>query len=156
MGILIRLIQVVWVAPNTLLGIAVGLVGLATGGGCQIRCGCLEFWGGFTTWFLYRISRGSGILAMTLGHSILGQSRAALDYAREHELVHVRQYQRWGPAFLPAYLGWSIWLWFRGKDPYRDNPFEVEAYAADERRSRLAAGSGGDLPADPGREFDAA
>jgi hypothetical protein len=65
---------------------------------------------------------------MTLGHSILGQSAAALDIARDHEHVHVRQCERWGPLFPFAYLGISLWLWLIGRDAYRDNPFEVEAY----------------------------
>jgi hypothetical protein len=41
--------------------------------------------------------------------------------------VHVRQYERWGPLFVPAYLVSSLVLWLRGRDPYWDNPFEVEA-----------------------------
>lgn len=65
---------------------------------------------------------------MTLGHVILGQSLADLEAARRHEWVHVRQYQRWGPLFLPAYLGCSLYLWWMGRDFYRDNPFEIEAY----------------------------
>ena len=65
---------------------------------------------------------------MTLGHVILGASEADLDAARRHEQVHVRQYERWGPLFIPAYLAASAWLWLRGRDPYRDNPFERQAY----------------------------
>jgi hypothetical protein len=52
-----------------------------------------------------------------------------LDHCRTHELVHVRQYERWGPLFVPAYLASSAIIWLRGGDPYRDNPFEREAYA---------------------------
>jgi len=73
---------------------------------------------------------------MTLGHSILGRNRDALAIARDHEQVHVRQYECWGPLFIPAYLGCSGLMWIRGRDPYRDNPFEVEAFADDERRNR--------------------
>lgn len=65
---------------------------------------------------------------MTLGHTVLGQTEAGLDLVRDHEQVHVRQYERWGPLFIPAYLLSSAWLWWTGKDPYRANPFEVEAY----------------------------
>ena len=65
---------------------------------------------------------------MTLGHTILGSTAAALDISREHEMVHVRQYERWGPLFGPAYLLSSLVLWLRGKDAYRDNRFEREAY----------------------------
>ena len=65
---------------------------------------------------------------MTLGHVVLGRSAAALDVCREHEMVHVRQYERWGPVFIPAYLLCSLVLLMRGRDAYRENPFEREAY----------------------------
>jgi hypothetical protein len=65
---------------------------------------------------------------MTLGHVILGRNQECLEYSRDHEHVHVRQYERWGPFMLPAYLGSSLVLYFRGLDPYLDNPFEIEAY----------------------------
>jgi hypothetical protein len=63
-----------------------------------------------------------------LGHVVLGLNEAALDLAQPHELVHVRQYERWGPLFIPAYFGCWFALWLAGKDGYRDNPFEREAY----------------------------
>ena len=70
-------------------------------------------------------------MAITLGHVILGRTAAALDIARDHEWVHVGQYERWGPFFLPAYAVASLWAWLRGRDPYRDNRFEREAFAVD-------------------------
>ena len=76
----------------------------------------------------WRFALGEFTLALTLGHTILGQTSAALDVARTHEWVHVRQFERWGPLMGPAYLGCSLWLWLRGGRPYRDNPFEREAY----------------------------
>jgi hypothetical protein len=48
--------------------------------------------------------------------------------SRAHERVHVRQYERWGPLFLPSYLFLSLYMYLRGCDPYRDNPFEREAF----------------------------
>ncbi len=65
---------------------------------------------------------------MTLGHVILGRTKAALDISREHELIHVRQYERWGPLLGVAYWGCSLCLWLQGKDAYRDNPFEKAAW----------------------------
>ena len=72
--------------------------------------------------------------AMTLGHVIIGRDEWCLDSSREHELVHVRQYERWGPLFIPAYLSSSLYLWLRGRDAYFDNPFECEAYDSDRKR----------------------
>jgi hypothetical protein len=64
-----------------------------------------------------------------LGHVVLGRTGHCLDSCRTHELVHVRQYERWGPLFIPAYVACSVFIWFRGGDAYRDNPFEREAFA---------------------------
>lgn len=126
--LIVRVLAVVWASPYTLLGILIGGVGLCTGGRMQVRSGIIEFYGGAVRWLLRRLPGGELTLAMTLGHSVLGQSRTALDICRDHELVHVRQYQRWGPLMGPAYLLCSLVLWLRGRRPYRDNPFEREAY----------------------------
>ena len=45
----------------------------------------------------------------------------------DHELVHVRQYERWGPLFVPAYVGAAIVARIRGGRAYADNPFEIAA-----------------------------
>jgi hypothetical protein len=39
----------------------------------------------------------------------------------------VRQYERWGLLFYPAYGLSSLWQLLRGRRPYWDNVFEVEA-----------------------------
>jgi hypothetical protein len=67
---------------------------------------------------------------MTLGHCVLGRTSRHLR-SRRHELVHVAQYEPWGPMFVPAYLACSVCMWLRGRDSYLDNPFEVEAYDAE-------------------------
>ena len=125
---LIRWLLVIWASPNTLIGLVLGMLALSTGGRVQIERGCVEVYGGLVQWGLQRALGGRGAAAMTLGHSILGQTQKTLRIARDHEHVHVRQYERWGPFFLPAYLGWSAALWMCGKDAYLDNPFEIEAY----------------------------
>ena len=73
---------------------------------------------------------------MTLGHVIIGVAGPTLESIRPHEWVHVRQYEFWGPLFIPAYLLSSGWLWIAGRHPYWDNPFEVEAYLADQQREQ--------------------
>jgi len=122
----VQLAAFVWASPWSLLGIVVGSLGLATGGRVRRREIVLEFHGGLVTWLLKRLPVGP--VAMTLGHVVIGRTGEDLDRARPHEMVHVRQYQRWGPAFVPAYLLASLGVWLAGKDPYRDNPFEREAY----------------------------
>jgi hypothetical protein len=127
MYFLIRLLAYIWALPNTTIGLIVGSVGLLTGGTCEYHRGCIEFSGGFVTWALSKIPP-HGVLAMTLGHSIVGLTKEGLADARDHEQVHVRQYERWGPFFIPAYLLCSAYLSLTKRDGYRDNPFEVEAY----------------------------
>lgn len=101
-------------------------MGILFGGRARFEDGCLEFWGGGTAWLLNRFPVRA--VAMTLGHVILGIDKQALFRTAKHERVHVAQYERWGPFFLPAYLLSSFWVWRRGGNAYLDNPFEVEAY----------------------------
>ena len=135
MNVLLKILKIIWTSPNSALGLLVSLLGVPFGTRGQVREGCLEFYGGLVTAILRRVPIGGGTAAMTLGHTILGQSRFDLDRCRDHEQVHVRQYERWGPFFLPAYLGWSLLLWLQKKDAYLDNPFEVEAYGIADPRN---------------------
>lgn len=124
---IIKIVAIIWTSPNSLIGLLVGLLGIVTGGKVQLKRGVLEFYGGAITHILRRLPINA--IAMTLGHTIIGQTANGLNAARNHEHVHVRQYERWGPLFLPAYLLSSLYLWAVKRDPYRDNPFEIEAYA---------------------------
>lgn len=124
-----RLLLYVWASPNTLVGFAWALLARLTGGGWSVHTGVLEAHGGWVKPVLERLPFvKNGALAITIGHVVLAQTQAALDVTREHERVHVRQYERWGPLFMPAYWVAGLWQWAQGKDPYGDNPFEVEAY----------------------------
>lgn len=125
-----QVLGILWALPYTVLGLFLGTIGCCTGGGARVRGRTVEFYGGGVKRMLHLLPGGQFTLAMTLGHTILGQTEAALDIARDHELVHVAQYERWGPFLGPAYLGASAVLWALGRQPYRDNPFEREAYGA--------------------------
>jgi len=135
MQVVITLLRLVWASPYTFLGLMIGAVGLATGGRARLRGRAVEFHGGFVRWFVAHLPTGPGTLAMTLGHTILGQSDTSLDVAHRHERVHVRQFERWGPFLGVAYLGASLVLWLAGRDAYHDNPFEREAFAAERLKS---------------------
>jgi hypothetical protein len=74
---------------------------------------------------------------MTFGHTILARNEFDMRNSHDHELVHVRQYDRWGLFFVPAYFLASFWLWCSGRDCYRENPFEQEAFQEDSTRIKL-------------------
>ena len=91
--------------------------------------GVLELHGGFVDFFLRRCTLlRDGASAMTLGHVVLGRDLVLLEMTRPHERVHVRQCERWGIFFLPAYGIASLIALARGGNMYRDNVFEREAY----------------------------
>ncbi len=75
------------------------------------------------------LARGAD--AMTLGHVVIARDARALELTRAHERVHVRQYESWGPLFVPAYLLAGVWALIRGGHPYFDNRFEREALLAE-------------------------
>jgi hypothetical protein len=50
---------------------------------------------------------------------------------RRHEHAHVRQCERWGPAFLPAYIVAGAWAFIQGSGAYEGNYFEREARKAE-------------------------
>lgn len=132
----LRPLVYLWVLPGSAVGLFVAAVAVATGGTATVVDGVLEVHGGWVTQFLLRGNRWVGpIAAITLGHVVAGCDAATLHRTRRHERVHVRQYERWGPLFIPAYLACSVWMGMRGYNPYLDNPFEVEAYAIDDTRS---------------------
>jgi hypothetical protein len=64
--------------------------------------------------------------AMTLGHVVLVVGDLDED-TLAHELIHVAQYEAWGPFFIPAYLVASALAAAGGGHPYRDNHFERRA-----------------------------
>jgi hypothetical protein len=125
----LRILLYVWVLPTSAVGLLVTLPTLLTGGRARWHSGVLEVDGGFATYLLKRlIPLPGGASAMTLGHVVIARDPAAHTSTRAHERIHVRQCERWGPLFIPAYLLTSLVLKIKGKDAYRDNPFEKEAF----------------------------
>jgi hypothetical protein len=131
-----RLCRYLWAAPYTVLGLALGGVAMLCGATARRHHGVVEICGGRIGATIARLPRALSFSAMTLGHVILAVDRFALAQLRLHEHVHVRQYERWGPLFLPAYLLSSLLQLLRGRNPYRENHFERQAYAAVPDHSR--------------------
>lgn len=124
----IAALAIIWASPWTGFGLLFGILALVTGGRMQRTGRVLEFWGGFAATFLRTFPLVSGASAVTFGHTVLARDLDAIERTRQHELVHVRQYERWGPLFVPAYLFHWVRLMLAGKHPYFDNPFEREAF----------------------------
>lgn len=128
---LLRVLRYLWPLPVTLLGMLVALIARGSGGTLQQVDGVLEAGGGWPAWLLRRGFPFSGaVAAITLGHVVVGVSRAALASTRSHERAHVRQFERWGVMMLVLYPLAGLVAWMRGGHPYRDNVFEREARAA--------------------------
>jgi hypothetical protein len=126
---LIQLWRYLWALPHTLLGLLFALIVLLTHGRAQVVDGVLELHGRFASWFLRRcIPLKGGALALTLGHVVIGRDEDALAATRAHERVHVRQYEQWGPLFLPAYAVASLWAHFSQTGAYAGNRFERDAF----------------------------
>jgi hypothetical protein len=64
---------------------------------------------------------------MALGHVVLAREQRDLEVHWAHERQHVRQAEKWGFAFIPAYLLASLWAILKGRHYYRDNWFEKDA-----------------------------
>jgi hypothetical protein len=119
----------IWASPATCLGLFSLLCAVVSGGSVRIVNGVMEVHGGLVSRFL-KVGTPwlKTISAMTLGHVVLGLNDETLEYTRDHERIHVGQYEKWGPFFIPLYFISSALAYMRGQDPYRDNAFEKEAY----------------------------
>lgn len=125
----LQCLRYLWAAPYTALGLVLGAMGVLLGGRWGVHSGVVEFHGGVLGRLVSRLPQPFCFSAMTLGHVILAVNGHELVQLRQHEHVHVRQYERWGPLFLPAYLASSLLQLLRGRDPYRENHFERQAFA---------------------------
>ena len=119
--------KILWPLPYTLFGLAFLLIPIRGDRQLVYYRGTLGVMGKAIERILRRVPIQGGAAAMTLGHTILAVDRQAFIGTWSHERVHVQQYERWGLLFGPLYLGASLMLKLRDKDPYWDNPFEEEA-----------------------------
>lgn len=118
-----------WASPISLIGLALGVLALAGGCRLSVKGGVLECTGGrILPLFLSALGLRMQVQAITFGHVVLARSNEAMQALREHERIHVKQYERWGLLFLLLYFGSSLLAFFQGKDPYYDNQFEKAAF----------------------------
>jgi hypothetical protein len=74
----------------------------------------------------YLDSQRMPVYAQTLGRFVLAREPLP-DATIGHELEHVRQWERLGPLFLPAYFASSGLALLHGRHPYMANRFEQAA-----------------------------
>ena len=123
-----RALALLWVLPNSVLGVALGAIGCAFGGNARVVDGVLEVHGRLLAWGLRNATLvPGGVAAITFGHVVLGRDAVVLTATRAHERAHVRQYERWGIFFLPAYACASVVAALCGGRAYADNAFERQA-----------------------------
>jgi hypothetical protein len=126
-----RILAYLWALPTTLAGLLLALLAVASGGRARRVQGVVEAHGGLVKLLLERATLlPGGAAALTLGHVVLGRSAELLAASRSHERAHVRQAERWGPLFVPAYLVACLAARARGGHWYRDNRFERDARRA--------------------------
>ena len=118
-----------WALPATFAGLLVSLVAFAFGARGRFVQGALEVAGGRVENCLLLLPQCCRFGAITFGHVIIGVHHETLARHRLHEHVHIRQYERWGVLFFPLYLSSSLLQIARGRDPYLNNSFELEAFA---------------------------
>ena len=125
-----RVLKLAWAAPCSAIGLLLGAIVLLLGGRARWRAGAWEFspteTGRFSRLAIAHLPFG----AITFGHVVIGASCSQLVVLRQHERVHVRQYEMLGPLFLLAYPLASLVAAMRGMPAYRGNWFEVQAYRA--------------------------
>lgn len=131
---LARIAACLWASPNTAIGLVFAVLFVAAGAQGRLHSGVLEVAGGWLGRAIRAPRLRCPFRAITLGHVVLATDEAALEASRAHERVHVRQYERWGPFFLPAYAASSAWQLICGRGCYRDNYFEREASTASATR----------------------
>ncbi len=132
----LRALLYLWAAPASAVGLVFALAARATGAQMALVQGTLEVAGGRVGPAVDRLPRCLQFHAITFGHVIIATDERLLAACRAHEQVHVRQYERWGVFFFPLYLGSSLVQLVLGRDPYRDNHFERQAYRDSEDGSR--------------------
>lgn len=125
-------LRYLWALPATALGVLLAALARTSGGEWRRVDGVIEASGGWPARMLRAGFPFSGpVAAITFGHVVLGASAPDLDATRAHERAHVRQFERWGVLMLVLYPLAGLLAGLRGGDPYRDNPFEREARAAE-------------------------
>lgn len=119
----------IWASPASALGIGAALLAGVVGVKIKRVSGVLEVSLAPRRAVLCKAAACLPFAAITLGHVVIACSAEEQAAHRQHERVHVAQYELWGPFFLLAYPLESIYQLLSGRRPYQDNRFETAARA---------------------------
>ena len=133
-----RSITYLWAFPVSFIGLVPGALAKLFGAKIAVISGVLEISLAPRNSSLQALARRSAFSAITFGHVVLAASEQDQNHFRSHERVHVKQYERWGPLFLLAYPAESAMQLLRGRRPYLDNRFEVQARERAARRTNTS------------------
>lgn len=97
----VRVLGVIWASPTTALGLALGALGMLTGGSKPQRDNnAIEFCG--NRWIAPFTS------AVTIGHVICYAAREPAQCTRDHERQHTYQAEVLGPLYLPLHIALQL------------------------------------------------
>ena len=120
----------IWTSPASAIGICATFIASVVGAKIKRVSGVLEVSLAPRSGMLCKAVACLPFAAITLGHVVIACSADEQAAHREHERVHVAQYELWGPVFLLAYPLDSLYQLLNGRRPYLDNRFELAARAA--------------------------
>jgi len=120
----------IWASPASAIGVCAACFAGLVGAKVRHVSGVLEVSLAPRSHLLRKGVACLPFAAITLGHIVVACSAQEQAAHRQHERVHVAQYERWGVFFLLAYPLESLFQWLCGRQAYRDNRFEVAARAA--------------------------
>lgn len=120
----------IWASPASAIGICAACFAGLVGAKVKRVSGVLEVSLAPRRAVLCKAVACLPFAAITLGHVVIACSAQEQAAHREHERVHVAQYELWGPVFLLAYPLDSLYQLLNGRRPYLDNRFELAARAA--------------------------
>lgn len=121
------MLRFVWPLPFTLLAGVVVCLFMPLGVTLTVRDRSIQASGPGCAMLLKVLVPWMNVSGLTIGHVVIYRTRDDAAVLHAHEIVHVRQWERWGIIFPWAYATASLVATLQGGHYYRDNAFEVAA-----------------------------
>jgi hypothetical protein len=122
-----QFVRYLWPLPFSLLAALALILVVPLSVSFARRDGALQAYGPGAALLLRIVVPWMAASGLTIGHVLIYRNQADARTLHAHEIVHVRQWERWGLLFPLAYGVASVRAAMAGGHYYRDNVFEVEA-----------------------------